>query len=67
MSNHDLKNIFKILSGMLIIAFVLTASIRYIKVLPILLKVVVVAVNAITIYLSYTYLIKRKKDRENGK
>ena len=55
------KRLFKMIIGGIIIAFVLLLTILYIKVLPPLIKVLALAVNACVIYMCYAYLFKNKK------
>lgn len=61
MDSKEVKQLFKTVMGGLIIAFVLLLTIKFIKVLPPLIKVLALAVNAGIIYLSYSYLFKNKK------
>ncbi|MFT7614277.1 MAG: hypothetical protein ACI9J3_003259 [Parvicellaceae bacterium] len=61
MKTSNGTRIFKVVMGILIIAFVLLLTIKYIKVIPPVIKVLALIVNAAVIYLSYTGLIKQKK------
>lgn len=63
MSDNSAKKLFKVIMGVLIIAFVLLTTIKYLKVLPPVMKILALAVNAATFYLSYIYLIRNKKDK----
>ncbi len=46
--------------GILIIAFVVLATLKYVKLLPAILKVLALAANLVTIYLAYNYFINLK-------
>ena len=61
METSNGMKIFKVVMGILIIAFFLLLTIKYIKVIPPVIKVLAVAINAAVIYLVYTGLIKKKK------
>jgi len=60
-SKGNAKKLFQIIIGVILIAFILLLTILYIKRLPILMKVLALAINACVIYMSYTYLFKNKK------
>jgi hypothetical protein len=61
MEPKSVKQLFKTIMGGLIIAFVLLLTIKFIKVLPPLIKILALAVNAGIIYLTYSYLFKNTK------
>jgi len=46
--------------GILIIAFVALVTLKYVKLLPAILKVLALAANLVTIYLAYNYFINLK-------
>lgn len=52
--------LFKIL-GYISIGLVVLFTLRYIKLLPAILKVLALATNVVTIYFAYNNLIKTKK------
>lgn len=52
--------LFKVL-GYISIGLVVLFTLRYIKMLPAILKVLALATNVITIYFAYNNLIKTKK------
>jgi len=49
--------------GILIIAFVVLATLKYIKLLPAILKVLALAANLVTIYIAYNYFINLKNKK----
>jgi hypothetical protein len=49
--------------GILIIAFVVLATLKYIKLLPAILKILALAANLVTIYLAYNYFINLKNKK----
>lgn len=49
--------------GYFLIAIVILVTIRYIIKLPLIIKVLALAVNVITIYYAYNYLIKEKNEK----
>lgn len=51
--------------GYFMIVLVVIVTIRYIIKLPVIIKVLALAVNAITIYYAYNYLIKEKNKNES--
>ena len=51
--------------GYFMIALVVIVTIRYSIKLPVIIKVLALAVNAITIYYAYNYLIKEKNKNES--
>lgn len=50
----------KIILGYLVISFVVLLTLKYIKLLPVILKVLALAANIITVYFAYNYYIKSK-------
>ena len=60
MEQKNVKQLFKTIMGGLIIAFVLLLTIKFIKVLPIIMKLMALAANILTIYLAYNYFINNK-------
>jgi len=54
--------LFRIL-GYFLIAIVILVTVRYIIKLPMIIKVLALAVNVITIYYAYNYLIKEKNEK----
>jgi heme O synthase-like polyprenyltransferase len=59
MKNGTLK---KILMGLLV-AFVILLTLKYVKMLPAVMKVLALAANVVTIYWAYT-IFKSKKDKD---
>jgi len=49
--------------GYFLIAIVILVTVRYIIKLPLIIKVLALAVNVITIYYAYNYLIKEKNEK----
>ena len=49
--------------GYFLIAIVILVTVRYIIKLPMIIKVLALAVNVITIYYAYNYLIKEKNEK----
>jgi hypothetical protein len=49
--------------GYFLIAIVILVTVRYIIKLPLIVKVLALAVNVITIYYAYNYLIKEKNEK----
>lgn len=49
--------------GILIIAFVVLSTLKYIKLLPAILKVLALAANLVTIYIAYNYFINLKNKK----
>ncbi len=56
----DRKSLYRIL-GYFLIALVMIITVRYIIKLPLIIKVLALAVDVITIYYAYNYLIKEKE------
>ncbi len=54
--------LYKIM-GYFLIAIVVLVTVRYIIKLPLIVKVLALAVNVITIYYAYNYLIKEKNEK----
>ena len=54
--------LYKII-GYFLIAIVVLVTVRYIIKLPLIVKVLALAVNVITIYYAYNYLIKEKNEK----
>ena len=61
MSKELLKKIF----GILAIVFVVLLTIKFIKVLPAIVKVLALAANVFTIWWAYTELIKNRNKNQN--
>jgi hypothetical protein len=57
---------FKKIMGGLIIALVLLITIRYVKMLPAIMKLLAIGANVATIYLTYNWFIKQKKKKEKN-
>jgi hypothetical protein len=61
-STNSAKHLFKIILGGILIAFILLLTILYIKMLPILIKVLALAVNACAhLYVLHVFVQKQKK------
>ena len=60
------ETLYKIL-GYLLILFAVLFTVKFIKMLPAVLKVAALAANIVIIYEAYNRLIKNKKEEENGK
>lgn len=54
------KNIFKKIIGYILIGLAILITIKFIKVLPIIMKLMALAANILTIYLAYNYFINNK-------
>jgi len=58
------ETLFKIL-GFILIGLVILFTLKFIKMLPVILKVLALATNVITIYFAYNNLINNKKTKKN--
>jgi hypothetical protein len=58
------ETLFKIL-GVILIGLVILFTLKFIKMLPVILKVLALATNVITIYFAYNNLINNKKTEKN--
>ena len=58
------ETLFKIL-GFTLIGLVILFTLKFIKMLPAILKVLALATNVITIYFAYNNLINNKKTKKN--
>jgi len=58
------ETLFKIL-GFTLIGLVILFTLKFIKMLPVILKVLALATNVITIYFAYNNLINNKKTEKN--
>ena len=58
------ETLFKIL-GFTLIGLVILFTLKFIKMLPAILKVLALATNVITIYFDYNNLINNKKTEKN--
>ena len=58
------ETLFKIL-GFTLIGLVILLTLKFIKMLPAILKVLALATNVITIYFAYNNLINNKKTEKN--
>ena len=56
-------SLLKRVSGVFIILFTLTLSFRYVKFLPVLLKVGLIFINFVIIYLVINYFFKKQKTK----
>ena len=54
------KDIFKKIIGYTLIGLAILITIKFIKVLPIIMKLMALAANILTIYLAYNYFINNK-------
>jgi hypothetical protein len=54
------KNILKKIIGYILIGLVVLITIKLIKVLPVIMKLLALAANVLTIYLAYNYFINNK-------
>jgi len=54
------KDIFKKIIGYILIGLAILITIKFIKVLPIIMKLMALAANILTIYLAYNYFINNK-------
>tara|TARA_S200002703_G_scaffold160082_1_gene176657 strand:+ start:225 stop:410 length:186 start_codon:yes stop_codon:yes gene_type:complete len=59
------KTTLKKILGTIAIAFVGLLTIRFIKMLPAVLKILALAANAITVYFAYNQFINQNKEDEN--
>jgi uncharacterized membrane protein len=59
------ETLYKIL-GILIIAFAILLTVKFVKMLPAVLKVAALGANVAIIYQAYNSLIKNKKEKEDG-
>ena len=57
------QTLLKVL-GYISIGLAFAITIRYIKLLPAVLKILALAANAVTIYFAYDYLIKNQKTKQ---
>jgi len=58
------ETLFKIL-GVILIGLVILFTLKFIKMLPVILKVLALATNVITIYFAYNNLINNKKTKKD--
>jgi heme O synthase-like polyprenyltransferase len=58
------KNTLRVILGYLIIALVVLVTLKYVKLLPAILKVLALAANLVTIYFAYNYFINLKNKKE---
>ena len=58
------ETLFKIL-GFTLIGLVILFTLKFINMLPVILKVLALATNVITIYFAYNNLINNKKTEKN--
>lgn len=54
------KDILKKIIGYILIGLVVLITIKLIKVLPVIMKLLALAANVLTIYLAYNYFINNK-------
>ncbi len=59
------KTTLKKILGIITIAFVALLTIRFIKMLPAILKVLALAANAITVYFAYNQFLNQNQKDEN--
>jgi len=57
------KELLKKLLGYILIVSVIILTIKFIKVLPVIMKLLALAANVLTIYLAYNYFINTKNKK----
>lgn len=57
------KEILQKIIGYIVILIVVVFTIKLIKVLPIVMKLLALAANVLTVYFAYNYFINKKKNQ----